>query len=289
MSLELKEAIKIAKNQLADAGIHDAENDAKELYCHLMGLDRVGLMMRWTEIIQDNRIDAYFDLIARRAAHTPLQHITGTQEFMGMTFKVNENVLIPRMDTETLVHEAVKYLETGGEVLDVGTGSGAIGISIAKLCPRTKVTLSDISDAALETAKENAALNKVKVKAVQSDILSAFKGKLRMKKFDMIISNPPYIATDVISGLEPEVKDHEPMLALDGGADGLDFYRAIAKDVPNHLKKDGMLMLEIGYDQGETVPMLLDETGCFDRIEIIKDISGNDRVVSAHFSGHIKR
>ena len=289
MSLELKEAIKIAKNQLSDAGIHDAENDAKELYCNLMGIDRVGLMMRWTEIIQDNRLDAYFDLVEKRAAHTPLQHITGMQEFMGMTFKVNENVLIPRMDTETLVYEAVKKLERGGDVLDLGTGSGAIGISIAKLCPKTKVTVSDISEAALALAKENAAMNKVKVKAVRSDLLSAFKSRLGAKKFDMIISNPPYIATEVIRELEPEVREHEPMLALDGGADGLDFYRIIAQDAPNHLKKEGMLLLEIGHDQGYLVPALLRESGCFDSIEVIKDISGNDRVITAHFTGHKKK
>lgn len=288
MSLELKEAIKIAKNQLSEAGIHDAENDAKELYCNLTGIDRVGLMMRWTDIIQDNRLDAYFDLVEKRAAHTPLQHITGKQEFMGFVFKVNDNVLIPRMDTETLVCEAIKRLERGGDVLDLGTGSGAIGISIARLCPKTKVTLSDISEAALEIAEENIALNKVKVKTVRSDLLAAFKGRLGAKKFDMIISNPPYIATGVIAGLEPEVREHEPMLALDGGADGLNFYRLIAQDAPNHLKKDGVLMLEIGYDQGYLVSALLRESGRFDGIEVIKDISGNDRVIVSHFTGNRK-
>lgn len=289
MSLELKEVIKIAKNQLSDAGIHDAENDAKELYCNLTGIDRVGLMMRWTDVIQDNRIEAYFEVIEKRAAHTPLQHITGTQAFMGLTFKVNENVLIPRMDTETLVYEAVRKLDKGGEALDLGTGSGAIGISVAKLCPRAKVTVSDISDDALELAKENAALNNVKLKAVKSDLLAAFKSRLGAKKFDMIISNPPYIATDVIADLEPEVREHEPMLALDGGMDGLDFYRIIAQDAPNHLKKDGMLLLEIGHDQGYLVPALLRGSGCFDEIKVIKDISGNDRVVAAHFTGIKKK
>ncbi len=299
MSLPLKEIIKIGQRQLEDAGVADAAIDAKELYCYMMGYDKVALMMHWQDILQDNQCEAYFDLIAKRAGRTPLQHITGEQEFMGLPFKVSEDVLIPRQDTETMVEDAIelatkgtlrsneyqggKATKSGGEILDLCCGSGAIGISLAKNLPKAKVTCSDVSEAALTIAKENASRNGCKIKFIQSDLFEskAFNGALGKKKFDLIISNPPYIESAEIEELEPEVRDHEPRIALDGGEDGFEFYRKIAEKAPAHLKKGGVLMLEIGYNQRETVKELLGQTGAYDRIIGLADLAGKDRIVVA--------
>ncbi len=293
--LPLKELIKIGENQLREAGIADAVRDAKDLYCFMDKLDAVGLMMHWQDVLQDNTCEAYFELIERRAKGEPMQYITGTQEFMGLTFKVNPSVLIPRQDTETMVEDAIEVItkktlrgeefckDTPKEVLDLCCGSGAIGISLAKLCSKVKVTCSDLSEGALETAKGNAALNDCAktVKFEQGDLFAPFCGKLGKKKFDMIISNPPYIESEVIPTLQTEVKDHEPMMALDGGMDGLDFYRQIVEEAPNHLKKHGIIMMEIGHNQGEAVCNLLEETEKFEKITCLKDLPGLDRIVAA--------
>ena len=293
MSLPLKELITIGQNQLKEAGIMDSARDAKDLYCFLDKLDAVGLMMHWQDVLADNTCEAYFELIERRASGEPMQYITGVQEFMGLTFNVNPNVLIPRQDTETMVEDALEVLQKGtlrGEVfvekpnfkdvLDLCTGSGAIGVSIAKLNGNVKVTCSDLSEKALETAKGNAIANGLKsVKFEQGDLFSPFCGKLGKKKFDFIISNPPYIESEVIPTLQTEVKDHEPMMALDGGVDGLDFYRQIALEAPNHLKKGGVLMMEIGYNQGEAVCQLLEESEKFQKVLCLKDLAHKDRIV----------
>lgn len=299
MSLPLKELISIGAKQLRDAGVADAEIDAKELYCFMQNMDRTALMLRWQEVLQDNQCEAYFDLIERRASRVPLQHITGRQEFMGLPFEVNDKVLIPRQDTETMVEDALELLDkgtlrrqeyTGGlgkgtDVLDLCCGSGAIGISIAKLAKGAHVTCSDLSKDALEVADRNARLNDCKsVKFTESDMFAAFCGRLGKKKFNLIISNPPYIPPSVIEGLEPEVRDHEPMMALDGGADGLDFYRIIAQHAPEHLKKGGVLMLEIGFDQKDAVKGLLQETGRFEKIVGLTDLTGKDRIIVAILS-----
>ena len=300
MSLALKELIKIGEKQLADAGVRDSQIDAKELFCYMMGYDKVALMMHWQDIMADNQCEAYFDLVGERASRVPLQHITGEQEFMGHKFKVSSDVLIPRQDTETMVEDAIQLISMGSfrgnlynedakmkdnpDVLDLCCGSGAIGISIAKAYPRASVVCSDISKEALALAGENAKSNSAKnVKFVESDMLSAayFNGKLKTKKFDLIISNPPYIQSAVIETLEPEVKDHEPRMALDGGEDGLDFYRRIAEDAAGHLKKNGVLMMEIGYDQKDTVKNLLAENGGYEKIIGLADLAGLDRIVVA--------
>lgn len=299
MSLPLKELISIGAKQLRDAGVADADIDAKELYCFMQGMNRTDLMLRWQEVLQDNQCEAYFDLIAQRASRVPLQHITGRQEFMGLPFEVNDKVLIPRQDTETMVEDALELmakgtlrgqaydgsLKKGGDVLDLCCGSGAIGISIAKLAKGAHVTCSDLSRDAIETAQKNASLNGCKsVKFVESDMFDAFCGRLGKKKFNLIISNPPYVPLSVIEGLEPEVRDHEPMMALDGGRDGLDFYRIIAAQAPEHLKKGGVLMLEIGFDQREAVQGLIEETGQFEKILGLTDLTGKDRIVAAVLS-----
>ena len=299
MSLPLKELIKIGQTQLKEAGVGDADRDARDLYCFLDKIDTVGLMMHWQDTLQDNACEAYFDLVQRRAAGEPMQYITGVQEFMGIPFKVTAQVLIPRQDTETMVEDAIEAIEKGTlrgrpfikaaaikEVLDLCTGSGAIGVSIAKMCPKIKMVCSDISSEALKIAEENAQASGCKsVKFQEGDLFSPFCGKLRKRKFDLIITNPPYIQTDVIPTLQREVKDHEPMSALDGGKDGLDFYRRIAAEAPFHLNKNGVLMMEIGYDQRISVTELLQETVKFSDIICLQDLAGKDRIIAAKLIG----
>lgn len=299
MSLPLKELIKIGENQLREAGIEDAAIDAKELYCYMMHIDRAKLMLRWQDVLQDNQCEEYFDLVSRRASHVPLQHITGEQEFMGLSFGVNEKVLIPRQDTETMVEDALDIMKknrlrgeelsmkprSGWNVLDLGCGSGAIGLSIARHVSDAKVTCSDVSGDALAVAEKNAkALGLKSVKFVQSDMFTAFTGKLGNKKFDMIISNPPYIRKAVIETLQPEVKDHEPRMALDGGEDGLAFYRIIVDQAPAFLKKNGVVMVEIGHDQMAEVTRIFAESGKFSFVTGLKDLAGRDRIVVAALS-----
>ena len=298
--------IKEGEYRLSKAGVMDAHIDAEELYCFLKKCDKVVLFLMKEEEADKETEEAYFELIARRASRVPLQHITGKQEFMGFDFKVSSDVLIPRQETEVLVTEAAKILREerksaagerrnsrgglfkifsappGQEVLDLCCGSGAIGISLAKICEDVSVTAADVSDAALSLAKENAKANRVEVEFLKGDLFEALKDKekgKRVRSFDMIISNPPYIRSGLIALLQDEVKDHEPLMALDGGRDGLDFYRRIAADAHLHLKPDGWLMLEIGYDQGESLRELLAESGRYSDAEIIRDLAGRDRIV----------
>lgn len=299
MSLPVKELIKIGENQLRDAGVADAAIDAKELYCYMMHIDRTRLMLSWQDVIQDKECEEYFNLVARRASRIPLQHITGEQEFMGLPFTVSDRVLIPRQDTETMVEDALDVINKnrlrneelnckarrGWSVLDLCCGSGAIGISLAKLAEDVKVTCSDLSADALAVAELNACnLGAKSVKFVRSDLFEAFSGKLGNKKFDMIISNPPYIRHDVIETLEPEVRDHEPMMALDGGEDGLDFYRQIVEQAPDFLKKEGIVMLEIGHDQMSDIIKLFSLDDRYSFVTGLKDLAGRDRIVVAILS-----
>ncbi|MBQ3611580.1 MAG: peptide chain release factor N(5)-glutamine methyltransferase [Firmicutes bacterium] len=283
--------VKEGEYRLAKAFCMDAKIDAEELYCFLTGMDKVALFLRANEEVDPETEKKYFELIARRAERIPLQHITGTQEFMGHTFKVSPDVLIPRQDTETLVEEAARTIQNTPkekltfmeklrgvkewEVLDLCCGSGAIGISLAKICSNIKVTASDISSAAIKVATENADNLRAKIKFVEGDMFAPHAGK----KFDMIVSNPPYIRTAMISILQEEVKTHEPLGALDGGRDGLEFYKIIVDQAADYLKPGGFLMLEIGHDQGEDLRKMLKDDGRYTPAEVIKDLPGKDRVV----------
>lgn len=283
--------VKEGEYRLAKAFCMDAKIDAEELYCFLTGIDKVGLFLKANEEVDKETEEKYLDLIRRRAERIPLQHITGVQEFMGYTFKVNENVLIPRQDTETLVQEAAKAIQTtpkeklsfieklkGGkewEVLDLCCGSGAVGISLAKICSNITVTATDISEKALEVAEENAKKLRTKIKFIKGDLFAPVENK----QFDMIVSNPPYIRTAMISILQEEVKKHEPLLALDGGKDGLNFYRTIVEKAPEYLKPNGILLMEVGHDQGEDLRKMIRDSGEFTPAEVIKDLPGKDRVV----------
>jgi release factor glutamine methyltransferase len=210
------------------------------------------------------------EIVNKRKEGTPLDYILGESEFYGLTVKVNENVLIPRLDTEVVVEHALKYIKSGDKVLDLMTGSGCIAKAIANNST-AQVFASDISDGAIEVAKSN--LKDENVLVIKSDVLENIDDV-----FDLIVSNPPYIKTEVVDNLTKEVLA-QPRLALDGGEDGLDVYRKIAEQAPDHLTEEGTLVLEIGYDQAKDVAGLMMEKFSF--VRVIKDLNGNDRVVIA--------
>lgn len=278
MEVLIKELINEGKAVLEQADIVDAVNDSWLLAEYIFGITRTSFYINPDIKASESDTARYKDAIKRRAEKTPLQYITGHQEFMGFDFKVNENVLIPRQDTELLVETAVQYINESDrpmKVLDMCTGSGCIAISIDKMCVKADVTAVDISDKALEIARENNHINEGNVKFIQSDLFENVEGK-----FDIIISNPPYIETDVIEGLMSEVKEHEPYIALDGDKDGLKFYREITDALDTYLCDGGKVFFEIGYNQGESVPELLNKSG-YKSVMVLKDFSENDRVVSA--------
>jgi len=282
----VKEMIKEGEIRLMRAHCMDPVIDAEQLYYHLTGTDRVGLFLRAKQEVDEETQKKYFELIAQREQRIPLQHITGTQEFMGLDFEVNPDVLIPRQDTEILVEEAAKIIHGSNprvrsraawKVLDLCCGSGAIGISLARVCDNVKITCADYSQPALDTAQRNAEKNRVKIKFRQGDLF----GAVGRRRYDMIVSNPPYIKSHMIPILQDEVKIHEPMMALDGGEDGLVFYRKIIEQAKDHLRKNGVLIFEIGHDQAEEVSQLIQETGAFTKVHVVKDLPGHDRVVYA--------
>lgn len=272
-----KELLQTAREMLNTQGITDADIDAWYLLAHVFGIKRTDYLLHGTETAPEEGSRAYLELVKERAKHIPLQHLTGTQEFMGLEFVVNRDVLVPRQDTELLVEEVLK-VSTDKTILDMCTGSGCIIISLAKLGKPLMAAGADISEEALAVARKNAELLDVAVEFVQSNLFKQIEDR-----YDIIVSNPPYIPTQEIAALMPEVRDHEPVLALDGSSDGLEFYRRIAKSSGQFLKDDGFLFLEIGHNQGKEVEQILRTEGFAD-IMIKKDLSGNDRVVSARRS-----
>ena len=259
---------------LQEAGVMDAKIDAWLLLEMVAKIDRSFYFTHINDEVEPEVLAEYERVLEKRAEHVPLQYITGEQEFMGMTFKVNSNVLIPRQDTETLVEETLKVIEPQMEVLDLCTGSGCILLSILKNAPTVKGTGSDISKQALLVAKENAKLHDLDAEWVRSNLFDNVSGQ-----FDVIVSNPPYIPTDVIPQLMPEVQVFEPIEALDGKEDGLYFYRRIVEQSKDYLNSGGSLMFEIGYDQGKDVSKMMTDAG-FSNVCVKKDLAGNDRVVT---------
>ena len=228
------------------------------------------------------------EAVEHRCTHYPLQYILGTTGFMGLEFMVNEAVLIPRQDTECLVELAVKKIrqtlreQASCQVLDICTGSGCIGISVKLLCPEAEVTLSDVSEGALDVAKKNAWNLGASVRTIESDLFENIQGS-----YDYILSNPPYIPSRVIEGLMPEVREFEPRIALDGTEDGLYFYRAIAEDAVGYLRPGGWLIFEIGQEQGEDLLSILREQG-FENTEIKKDLAGLDRIAVGRWPENVE-
>lgn len=264
---------------LEAAGIGDAKNDAWLLFEMVCKMDRKFYYMHMEDDVPEDVFKEYEIALNERSKHIPLQYIVGETEFMGLKFKVNSNVLIPRQDTETLVEEALKVVKPGMEVLDMCTGSGCIIISILHNVKDVKGYAADISKQAVNVAKENAKSNETSVLFERSDLFEKITGT-----FDVIVSNPPYIPTDVIPGLMPEVRCFEPVEALDGREDGLYFYRRIITEGREYLKNGGFLLFEIGYEQGTAVSELMREAG-FSEVCVKKDLSGNDRVVTGRWNG----
>ena len=250
--MTVAQALRSATQRLTDAGVPDAAYDASQMLAHLMGENALAMRLSGERTLSPQTLSAYDALVERRRAREPMQYILGETQFMGLTFHVEPGVLIPRQDTEILCEAALCRLREGARVLDIGTGSGALAVSLKALCPGCDVTAVDVSDAALAIARENARRNGVQVRFLKSDCFGALSGE----RFDMIVSNPPYISREEMQQLMPEVRQ-EPELALFGGEDGLDFYRRIAKEAPTHLKVGGWLLFEIGWKQREAVQALL--------------------------------
>ena len=267
---------------LEKAGITEAKLDAWYLLEHETGISRALVFTDPDRIVEERKAKQYQEDIQTRAKRIPLQHITGEQEFMGLLFKVNEHVLIPRQDTEVLVEEALKKIAPGMEILDMCTGSGCILESVLKFAEKKGIEIKgtgcDISEEALKVARENNECLKAGASFIQSDLFEHIE-----TDYDMIISNPPYIRTEEISRLEDEVKLHDPWIALDGKEDGLYFYRRIVENSTNHIKKGGYLLFEIGFDQAKDVSKLMEDQG-YEEIQVKKDLAGLDRVVMGRYN-----
>lgn len=269
-----REAVNLGEKILDMAKIEEARNDAWLLLEMVCKIDRSFYYLHMDEDITQEQMSEYEIALKKRAEHVPLQYIVGETEFMGLRFKVNSSVLIPRQDTETLVEEVLKVISPGMKVLDLCTGSGCIIVSILHNAPDIEGYATDISKQALNVAKENAKLNEAAVDFERSDLFDNVTGT-----YDVIVSNPPYIKSSEIPALMPEVSVFEPLEALDGKEDGLYFYRKIIEKSGEHLKEGGRIFFEIGYDQGKEVSDLLLQAGFCD-IKVIKDLSHNDRVVT---------
>ena len=276
--LTLQMIYKEGAETLEHAGIPDAKLDAWYLLEYVTGISRASYFGDPKREVPKEQAESYREVILRRAGHIPLQHITGEQEFMGYTFLVNPDVLIPRQDTETLTEEALKFTKPGMKVLDMCTGSGCILISLLKSCPRLKGTGCDISEKALKMARENGRRLQVEASWIQSDLFEQIS-----ERFDLIVSNPPYIRTGVIEELQEEVRLHDPWIALDGKKDGLYFYRRIIAESTGYIRDNGAMMFEIGHDQAEDVVRLMEEAG-YTQIRVKKDLAGLDRVVTGRYN-----
>ena len=263
---------------LQAAGIEEATLDARLLLEAVCGTDRNDLLVHGEQPVMPQAEEKYLHWIRQRAEHIPLQQLTGEQDFMGLTFSVNEHVLIPRQDTEILVEEVLKELHDRMRILDMCTGSGCILLSLLHYSNDCEGLGVDLSAEALEVAGRNVLKVLTPEKAehahfLQSDLFEKVEGK-----FEIIVSNPPYIASAKVDKLMPEVRDHEPRMALDGTEDGLHFYRRIIKEAGKHLVNSGMLFSEIGYDQGQAVSELMRTEG-YREVQVVQDYAGLDRVV----------
>lgn len=267
------------KDRLEKAGIQEAALDARLLLEEVCRTDRNTLLVHGDRAVTEEEETQFRIFIERRSTHEPLQQITGWQEFMGLRFSVTEDVLVPRQDTETLVEEVMRYLRDGMEILDVCTGSGCILLSLLRYSNGCRGVGCDISEKALAVAGQNAKELGISAQFIQSDLFESIEGR-----FEYIVSNPPYIRKDMIPTLMEEVRDHEPLIALDGGEDGLDFYRKITREATEHLYSGGMLFFEIGYNQGEAVKLLMEEEG-YEEVTVSQDLAGLDRVVYGTFNG----
>jgi len=278
MATEIWTVLKIltwTKEYLAGKGVDNARLESEWLLSALLGLDRVGLYVNFDKPLSESELAAYRLMVVRRARREPLQYILGTQEFMGLEFETTPAALIPRHDTETLVEEAIKRGRGVNRILDIGVGSGCIAVALAMNLPDARVYGVDQSAPALELAARNAEKHGVAVTLVQGSLFEPFNDT----RFDLIVANPPYIPTAEIASLQPEVREYEPMDALDGGVDGLDFFRSIIPAAPDHLSPGAWLLFEAGIGQAESVLGLFAGTGRFEDLFTAKDSAGIERVV----------
>lgn len=275
--MKIKELIEYGKNTLNKNEVQDSSIISRILAEYILNFNRQEIIANLDKEVKEEQRVRYYLALIEIIQGMPIQYITNKQEFMKLDFYVDENVLIPQPDTEILVEKAIEEAKKieNVEILDMCTGSGCIGISIAKNIENAKVTLVDIGENVIEIAKKNALRNKVESQLtfIQSNMFEKVE-----KKFDIIVSNPPYIKTDVIPKLDKQVQN-EPHIALDGGKDGLKFYKIIIEEAKKYLKENGKLILEIGYDQKEEVENLIKQSGQYKKIEVIKDLSQNDRVI----------
>lgn len=279
----IQELLTLGKEKLDMSGDEYAKYERKVLLEEVLGLTYMQMLMNGEEEVVPEKEKEYLHLIERRCEHYPLQYLLGYAHFMDYTFYVNENVLIPRNDTEILVEQANEILDKlfgknneDVHVLDLCCGSGCIGISLKLYHKNINLHLSDVSKEALEITKKNLEKYEIEAEITCDSLFDSIS-----EKMDVIVSNPPYIESQVIDTLMPEVKEYEPMLALDGGVDGLDFYKEIIEKAPDYLNASGYLMFEIGYNQGEAVSSLMIEKG-FTDVVVKKDYAGLDRVVYGH-------
>ena len=278
--MTIKQAILEAARVLEDAGVPDPRIDAEIILSHITGLDRMSMLINGRTPLTNEQEQRFSSLLLSRAARKPLQYLLGTQAFYGLDFTVDSRVLIPRQETETLCEHGIGFLRSLNRpdvsALDLCTGSGAIAVTLKHECPFALVTAADLSTDALAVASLNAQFNRTDVRFVQGDLWQPLEGKV----FDLILSNPPYIPTADCDSLQQEVMQ-EPRMALDGGTDGLDFYRRIASGAPAHLAPGGMIAVEVGIGEADEVAALFAAAG-LENVQVINDLYGAARIVSAH-------
>lgn len=286
----IKTALQFGAQLLKQSGSPSAILDAELLLLHGYGvqgiaMNKIKLITNFNDIIPESIYDLYIEFIEQRCQGKPVQYITGIQEFMGLEFEVSEKVLIPRGDTEIVVEKLVELANKSSalNIIDMCTGTGAIAVSLAHFLPKAMITAVDISEAALECCNRNIVKHslQIRVKAIKSNLFEDLTSLKLTNIIDMVVSNPPYIPTRDIASLSTNVKDFEPMLALDGGTDGLNFYRSIIHNAGIYLKSGGILAFEIGYDQGQHIMDMIKENGNYYDLECFKDLAGFDRCIIA--------
>jgi release factor glutamine methyltransferase len=265
------------KEFLLAKGVVNARLEAEWLLCAVTGLDRVGLYLQYDKPLNESELAEYRTKVARRAKREPLQHILGSQEFCGLEYEVTVDVLVPRHDTEVLVSEAFVRHPNAASILDIGTGSGCIAVSLQKLFTKAAVTATDISEAALAVARRNAERHGVVIEFMAGSLFAPVTGR----RYDLVVSNPPYIPSADIESLDQEVRDYDPRSALDGGKDGLDIYRALIPSSIDFLNPEGWLLVEVGIGQAEEVVRLFRISGGFREPEVTCDHGGIERTVGA--------
>lgn len=280
--MEIREILEVGREKLKDLDGADPLKESVYILSKVLGENKIYIFTNLSKWVSKEEEEVFLGFIEDRKTGKPMSYIFNEKEFMGINFYVDERVLIPRPETEELVEFIIgfikeNYKDENIQVLDIGTGSGAIALVLGKTFKGIEVLGVDVSKEALEVAREN--LNRLEASNVSFKRSDLFENIGRGEKFSIIVSNPPYIRKDVVRNLQKDVKDFEPGLALDGGEDGLDFYRRIINRSKSYLEKEGMLLFEIGYDQGSEVKALMEEEG-YKNVQIAKDLQGLDRIVS---------